>query len=388
MVESRQQLVIHSGAYKTATSAVQMILNKNADMLLREHGILVPRTFSRPLQGVEGEEARSHNQLGHVVNKFRRGEDGAEEKLHAGLARLADEIRASGSPRAVISTEMLTGIDERSAAAIRDSLREFELRVVYSVRRVDEYFESIARQRLKFKNVTQKVKPPCETPFTGLLSWAKVLGDAALNVLVYGHPSRRTAVFDILLAFGIEDTAGLVGDNPVRNPSLQADGLLLRRALTRFATEIGYDVTSSGLREPIVRRAYRLEARLQRPKPLLVYGKAERLAIFDATLPSHEEIARRFLSPEQSEIFLARSAIEALDEWEPARWEASEVLSVVDELANFALEHLSTIGPQDQALDHLRKEFRVARRRNAQLRDRIKQLEAQLGADTPPEEVE
>jgi phage shock protein A len=121
---------------------------------------------------------------------------------------------------------------------------------------------------------------------------------------------------------------------------------------------------------------------------LLVYGKAERLAIFDATLPSHEEIARRFLSPEQSEIFLARSAIEALDEWEPARWEASEVLSVVDELANFALEHLSTIGPQDQALDHLRKEFRVARRRNAQLRDRIKQLEAQLGADTPPEEVE
>jgi hypothetical protein len=388
MAESRQQLVIHSGAFKTATSAVQMILNKNADMLLREHGILIPRTFSRPLQGVEGEEARSHNQLGHAVNKFRRGEDGAEEKLHAGLARLADEIRASGSPRAVISTEMLTGIDEPSATVIRDSLREFDLRVVYSVRRVDEYVESLARQRLKFKNVTQKVKPPYETPFTGLLSWAKVLGDPAMDVLVYGHPSRKTAVFNILLAIGIEDPAGLVGDNPVRNPSLQADGLLLRRALTRFVTEIGHDVSRSGLREPIVRRAYRLEARLERLKPLLVYGKAERLAIFDATLLSHKEIARRFLSPEQSEIFLARSAIEALDECKVARWEQSEVLSLVDELARFALEHLSTIASRGHALDHLRQEFRVARRRNAQLRARIKELEAQLGADTPPKEVE
>ncbi len=317
-------------------------------MLSREHGLLVPKTFSRPLQGVHEEGARSHNQLGHAVIRLCRGEEGAAEQMQAGLATLAEEIRASGLPRAVISSEMLTAIDEASATVIQKALREFDLRVVYSVRRVDEYLESIARQRLKFKNVLKKNSVSSGTPFSGLLSWAEVLGDGSIDVLVYGYPSRDAAVFNTLLAIGIADPAGLVRDNPVRNPSLHADGVLLRRALTRFATKVGHDVVKGGLREDIVRRAYQLENRLEKLKPLPVYKKAERLALFDATGPVHEEIARRFLTPEQSEVFLARSGIEALDEIAPARWGASEVLSVVDELAAFAVEQLSSISPPDR----------------------------------------
>jgi hypothetical protein len=385
MVEPRQQLTIHSGAFKTATSAVQTILNKNADVLLREHGILIPQVFSRPLQGVHEEGARSHNQLGHLVQKARASNGGATERLHEGLVMLTEEIRASAAPNAVISSEMLTSIDEVSAGVIRDFLQQFDLRVVYSVRRVDEYIESLARQELKFRNTVQKVTPPYETPFTGLLAWSKVLGDEAMNILVYGYPSRQQAVFNTLRALGIEDPGTLAGGNPVRNPSLQADGLLVRRALARFATEIGHDVSDETLREAIVQRAYRWEAHLDALKPLLVYSKDERLAIFDATLPVHEEIARRFLNEEESDMFLARSEIEALTDQDLASWEATEVLSVVREMADFALKNLEIIAPRGHSIDRLRKEFRIARRRNAQLRDRIKELEAQLGVDSSPD---
>jgi hypothetical protein len=177
-----------------------------------------------------------------------------------------------------------------------------------------------------------------------------------------------------------------VRDNPVLNPSLQADGVLLRRALSRFATGIGHDVVKEGLREDIVQRAYGLESRLEYLKPLPIHNKAERLALFDATLPSHEEIARRFLTPEQSAVFLARSAIESLDESAPAQWDVSEILSLVDELANFAVEHLNYIPPSDLTLNQLRKKLRVARRKNAQFQNRIKVLEARLDADILPEE--
>jgi hypothetical protein len=281
---------------------------------------------------------------------------------------------------------MLTGIDEASVSLIQEALKEFTLRVVYSVRRVDEYVESLARQRLKFKNVFSKNSLSSGTPFSGLLSWADVLGDGSIDVLVYGHPSRDKAVLNTLLAIGVEDPAYLVRDNPVLNPSLQADGVLLRRALSRFATGIGHDVVKEGLREDIVQRAYGLESRLEHLKPLPIHNKAERLALFDATLPSHEEIARRFLTPEQSAVFLARSAIESLDESAPAQWDVSEILSLVDELANFAVEQLNYIPPSDRTLNLLRKKLRNSRRKNAQFQNRIKVLEARLDADILPEE--
>ena len=386
MTEGQPQLVIHSGAFKTATSAVQTILISSAEMLLSEQGILVPHTLSRPLQGVGEAGARSHNMLGHLVKSLRSRDEGAEDRLKTQLAMLAQEIRSSGAQRAVISAELLTNIDETSATVIRDALRGFDLRVVYSVRRVDEYFESLARQQLKLKNVSEKVEPPYRTPFTGLISWANVLGDAAVTALVYGYPSREAAVTNTLSAMGVQDAAGLVGENLVRNPSLQADGVLLRRALTRYAKKAGLDPSSRTLREDIVHRAYRLQDRLDTLKPLHVYSKGERLALFDATLAAHKEIARRFLSPEQSEIFLARKPIEALVDSGTPHWNNAEVMQIVDELGKFVLEHPEAIvPPSDSELEELRKAFRLARRRNARLRDQVTVLEAQLGEKRPPQ---
>jgi hypothetical protein len=54
-------------------------------------------------------------------------------------------------------------------------------------------------------------------------------------------------------------------------------------------------------------------------------------------------------------------------------------------MADFALKNLEIIAPRGHSIDRLRKEFRIARRRNAQLRDRIKELEAQLGVDSSPD---
>lgn len=387
MVEGSQQLVIHSGAFKTATSAVQTILMNNSELLLKEQGILVPHTFSRPLQGVGEEGARSHNQLGHLVKGLRSGEDGAENRLTTELSRLADEIRNSGAQKAVLSAEMLTSIDEASASVIRDGLREFDLRVVYSVRRVDEYVESLARQQLKLKNASARIAPPYATPFGGLFAWARVLGDEAVTVLVYGYPSRVTAVRDTLRAIGVDDTTNLVGEDVVRNPSLHADGVLLRRALTRYTKKVGLDASTRALREDIVRRVYRFEAQLDTLKPLQVYSKEERLAIFDATREEHEAIARRFLSREQQATFLARDAIEALDDSSAPKWDDGEVMQIVDELCKFVLEHPSDNAPiSEPELERLRKGFRVARKRNAQFRDRIRELETQLEGETVPQE--
>jgi hypothetical protein len=136
-----------------------------------------------------------------------------------------------------------------------------------------------------------------------------------------------------------------------------------------------------------VRRVYRLEARLDKPRPLQVYSKEERLAIFDATFEAHEDIAHRFLSPEQAAVFLARDAIEAIEDSGPPHWDDGEVMQIVDELCRFVLEHPRENAPiSDSELEHLRKGFRVARKRNAQFRDRIKELQARLGEEGEPQE--
>lgn len=374
------EIVIHSGAFKTATSAVQTLLFTQASRLLREQRVLIPKSLSRPLQGVDDEGARSHNRLGHLVRAFRRGESDAEKALRENLGKLVREIEEHEVDRVIVSTEMLTRIDSLSAQVIAEMLSDFDLRVVYSVRRVDDYLESYARQQLKFKDTFERLDPEDETPFSGLLAWAETLGEQAVTVLVYGHPNRESAVTDTLQAMGVREPEQLVGDNPVRNPSLDANGLMVRRALSRLCTATGRNPADPDVREAIIRMSYAFSGVSGHRRPLNVYSRSERLEVFDATRRAHEEIARRFLDGAQAHAFLDRAAIERMSDTTAPNWSEDEILAMVDVLGEFAVEHLpSVVGPDEAELVRVRRNFRVARRRNQELRQRVQELEARSG---------
>lgn len=376
------EIVLHAGAFKTATSAVQTALFRHREMLRGEFGIYLPDTFARRLQGVREEDARAHHLLGHAVRRVERGQDDGSG-LRAGLDELAAEVRNSGAPTSIVTTELLTRCGPKACEVIRDALRGFDLRVVYSVRRVDEYLESLAKQELKFNDAVQKTQSLGRTPFSGLMHLGHALGDTCVTTLLYGYPSRSTAVVDTLRALGVGEPERIIEDNPMRNPSLTADSLLLRRALHRALPQ-AVEQRRKGLQSEMVRAAYDFDASLEHSKPLRIYTKAERLALFDQTLDDHRALASRFLDAERTAAFLDRASIEALPDIREPAWSADEVLEFVDATIRFLAERGDS-EPRDEGtlaaeLARVRKEFRQARRRNGALRAEIEALERQLAA--------
>lgn len=371
----RQRIVIHSGAYKTATSAVQTTLFANRDQLLSEQGLLVPETYSSRLAGVPDPNASSHNGLGHLVAASRSGADGAEERLRESLVTLAAEVRESGARSAVVSSEMLTGMPTREAAVIRDQLSDFDLRVVYSVRKVDDYLTSVALQRLKLEGDMHRHQPPYVTPFGGLLRWADVLGDDALTVLVYGFPSRSAAVVQTLEALGVDEAEKIVRDNPIHNPTLGGDGYVLRRLLNELTTCATERPLRRPLTEAIVARAYAFDASRANPKPLVAYSTEERLQMLEDTKEVHADIGARFLSPDASAAFLGVDDRDARIEDDVApTWTVDEVAELADEIVGFLRDQpevLAALGVDQAVQVEARRAARRAAQRESRLREEL-----------------
>ena len=130
---------IHAGTHKTATTALQNYLAEN-DALLAAEGTCYPRRGRMQPNG-------------HHNIAFELSGDERYDPARGSLAELLAEVAAAGLPRACISSEALTFLNDRPAelAALRDGFAGIGYRCVVLVylRAQSAYLESLYPTLLK-----------------------------------------------------------------------------------------------------------------------------------------------------------------------------------------------------------------------------------------------
>lgn len=299
-------VVFHVGARKTGTTALQQLLFANRDSLLRDHGILVPTTFSRRNTGASSDQDRAHHQLYHLAMKAVKDPE-QTAALDEALAALVTEAESSGCKRVILSTEIFDGASDELIRLVCSRMPKRLLTVVYAVRRVDQYFESLLRQSVKtgFPPRTQKVFT--KHPFASLFTWKQYLGGEHLQVLHYNTPNRAEYNQRLLEAVGLAD-CGLPTDMSEANSSLSRLGWITARARIRRIEANGHSLEDFRERHRFTQKSQALNNTLP-AESWSCLSLADRLRCFDAHLDTSKKIAKTFLNEEDAAAFLDRGGI-------------------------------------------------------------------------------
>ena len=225
-------LVLHAGAGKTGTSAIQTWLARNQRRLER-HGIVYPSPPEGLRLAVEGKITTGNASL--LVDYARQkrlpvpfDETAFFAWLDGVLRRPADTI--------LFSSELLPSGDRRKMAALKAYLEErgCRVRVVYAVRNAADHVFSKWGQMVKrhgcYLDWEQFSREPA-IPFLRVLdNFARVFGGEAIEVINY-----EKAKHDIVRRFLASVTAADLGDTRVEtvNRSLSAHEIELMRVFNR-----------------------------------------------------------------------------------------------------------------------------------------------------------
>jgi hypothetical protein len=254
-----RRLLLHAGAGKTGTSALQLFLDANRDWLLRQ-GIVYPEGPNRPDPGTK----ISSGNGGWLFGFLRSGEYWRE---------LVDQLTDTGGPCDVmISSELVAHAPKERIAELADRLTAigFELQPFYLVRNVDAWYLSAYQQNVKRHGYTRSFAHFCATyplEFTGALDrYESVLGEGAMRL--YSYEAGKGDIVRYVLQQVLGVTAEPPPhDNPSINRSLTGDEL----AVLRLANQMQHDAGVP--KETIDRRSTMISDELIRYRP---------------TVPAHE----------------------------------------------------------------------------------------------------
>lgn len=172
----RPQVILHIGGAKCGSSAIQAYLARNA-AVLAARGVGVPGTqldFRSPVTGEQiwfFEDAVATGDLAGMGGR---------------MVRLLDEAAARGLPRLVVSAENLCN-HAALAAALAGSLAGADVRIIFYVRRQDDFLISSWQQwNLKrYATVESFLTDRAGLDarwLTVILPWADAFGDACITV--------------------------------------------------------------------------------------------------------------------------------------------------------------------------------------------------------------
>lgn len=235
-------VVLHAGAYKTATSTIQTLMMANRDVILERYGILYPKTATRRNTGSASPDSQAHHLLYHVLRDDNATPPDAEQ-IAQQKERLFEEVRLSGAKQLVICSELFASASQRVKKALVEMLDGANLRVLYTLRRPDDYLESMQNQTHKnFRTPGKPPKKPLPT-LRNLQEWEALVGRENLEVLTFprgGYVSYLSRVFTAL---------GLAADDPVidaclhNNKAMTLTGLIMRRAVSAQLAERHLPIT-------------------------------------------------------------------------------------------------------------------------------------------------
>lgn len=291
--------VLHAGAYKTATSTIQTLMMQHREEIVRRYGLLYPVTGARRNTGSGNPDSMAHHLFFHLLR-----DDGSPpdpEKILAQKTRLADEVAAAGVKTVVLCSELFTSAPLPVKRAFVEMLGGAALRVVYSVRRPDDYIESMLNQA--HKNFRTPSNAAGRTlPITrNLEEWSNLLGRDALQVLVFSksdYPGYLSRVFSAL---------GVAGDDPLidpalhDNPAMTLNGLLMRRMVSLRMKGRGTEINRS-LRHRLNVELDTLETALPASPKAIFLTRRERKQAMQVGGAQTEAIAA-FMASDEAEMF-------------------------------------------------------------------------------------
>ncbi len=220
-----RQLILHAGAGKTGTSALQLFFDDHAGWLA-EQGIRYPAGPHRP----DPRTRISSGNGGYLYGFLRRGEHWDD---------VIDQLDSAGPTGDVLlSSELLAGAYPEHLVTLRDRVAErgFVLRPFYLVRNPDEWYLSAYQQLVKrhgyvggFADFCSGYKFEFEI---ALRSYESALGTGALRILSYEAGKQDIISYVLRQALGIAATPP-----PYSNP-------LINRSLTGFELEVLRTATS------------------------------------------------------------------------------------------------------------------------------------------------
>jgi hypothetical protein len=215
------KLIVHAGAFKTATSGLQVYLHSARDRLLSERRILYPQTGARRNFGSLNRHSVSHNLLFHVSKSA--SDPSGRDKLTETRRALRIEIGESGAETIVVSAEKLSLTkqrDKRLFLALFDDLPVDEFFVVYSLRHFASFVESMTNQDLK-NPLKWPVGIADGMDGTGMLRdidhWRNLVGPANVTSLYFDPIDHHGFCAEMLTALGCDaqdaNSLALTADN-------------------------------------------------------------------------------------------------------------------------------------------------------------------------------
>lgn len=296
------KLFLHVGLPKTATTTIQDYLSKNAAQLAQQ-GWLYPQTARQYV---------AHHPIG---NFFRSNTlDWAlpldKDKVKTDLLA---EVKASGCDNVIMSTESLASAPWR--AAVKKYFSEFEVYIVFFLRRQDRWLESAYQEEQKggLDDMSKEAYLESRAHWLGhykiLSDWAEVFGSDHVRVAIFEKQANNQSIEQQFMALIGAPVPKEIATEGSQNISFSRDCLAFFMNMNQ-KRRIGPKYT-------FYARILR-EFTAQNPDPpewKNVWSPAERRALIETYKDSNEKVARAFCGFEDGVLFQEDVPSET-DPWE------------------------------------------------------------------------
>lgn len=228
-----EKIVLHIGATKTGTSAIQSAMVQNRAALLAQ-GILVPESRRED----KAEEGRVTGGNCRPIHKFSSKYAAAPNAAARELTQALDELFSESSARTVLfSSEALGAYDADVLASLKKVLSKYcdRFQIVYYVRHLADHANSQYSEKVKRRQFARSLHQYCrryKAPFkTCVQTYEAVFGADAVNCVLYDDVRDR--LWRHFLELIGADYEGV--DEPlVVNRSLSVEEIDALRAINRL----------------------------------------------------------------------------------------------------------------------------------------------------------
>jgi len=293
-------VVIHAGCYKTATSTIQAIAQKNRERFLKEFGVIYPKTGARANQGIPDTDSIAHHLLFHAAKSSLEAGDappGADSAFAANRSKLAAEARQTGASRILISTELLSFAPE----PVKDRFLGYfegladDVTVVYAIRRPDEMIDSMNNQMLRAGRGRTRSREVVDYR-SDVEGWSRRLGADRVRVLYFAKENYEDYIRRFFALAGVDVVRPGVVTEVYANAPMAVNGHVIRGMIYDRLAEQNVEIDRA-LRHELNLALAPIEARLSPSPKVVTLGVADRGRILERNRPDLEAL-KAWLSPE------------------------------------------------------------------------------------------
>jgi hypothetical protein len=294
-------VVIHAGCYKTATSTIQAIAQKNRERFLKDFGVLYPKTGARANQGIPDADSIAHHLLFHAAKgSLEAAGDappGADSPFAGHRSKLAAEASKSGAGRMLISTELLSFAPEPIKERFLGYFEGLggDVTLVYAIRRPDEMIDSMNNQMLRAGRGRTRSRELVDYR-ADIEGWSARLGKDKVRVLYFAKERYEEYIRRFFAVAGIDVTRPGVVTEVYANAPMAVNGHVIRGMIFDRIAERNIEIDRA-LRHELNLALAPIEAQLSRSPKVVTLGAADRVRILERNRADLEAI-KAWLSPE------------------------------------------------------------------------------------------